>query len=123
MTLTGAQLKTVLEQQFSASTNDERPRLLGVSKGFSYSWDAAKPRGERINASSMKLNGMHIQSDLQYRVTANSFVAGGSEGYLMFPEGSERQVGMLDLEALVQFFATNSPYTPPSLGTRINRLN
>ena len=34
----------------------------------------------------------------------------GSEGYTVFREGTERQVGVLDLEALVQFFAANSPY-------------
>ena len=123
MTLTGAQIKAVLEQQFSASTNSERPRLLGVSKGFSYHWDASKPQGDRIIASSIRLNGMQVKSDLQYRVTANSFVAGGSEGYTSFREGTERQVGILDLEALLQFFAVNSPFPPPALGARLSRIN
>ena len=34
-----------------------RPRILQVSKGFAYSWDAAKPYGEHVEAGSMKLNG------------------------------------------------------------------
>lgn len=126
MTLSGAQIKTVLEQQFLASTSSERPRLLGVSKGFSYSWDASKPIGERIVQASMRLNGAHVEADLQYRVTANSFIAGGSEGYIAFRDGSERQVGVLDLEALVQFLAgvsSQAPYSPPSLGVRVVRLN
>ena len=123
MTLTGAQIKTVLEQQFLTATLGERPRLLGVSKGFSYSWDASKPRGERVVPGSMRLNGMLIRADLQYRVTANSFVAGGSEGYTEFREGTERQVSVLDLEALLQFLAAHSPYTPPQLGLRLIRVN
>ena len=119
MTLTGKQLKSLLEQQFNSS---DRARLLGVSKGFSYTWDNAKPRGEKIVPGSMKLNGVLIESSLQYRVAANSFLAGGSEGMGMFREGTERQVGMLDLEALVALISAGSPVTPPSVG-RITRIN
>ena len=119
MTLTGKQLKTLLEQQFNSS---DRARLLGVSKGFGYTWDNTKPRGEKIVSGSMKLNGVPIESSLQYRVAANSFLAGGSEGMGMFREGTERQVGMLDLEALVALISAGSPITPPSVG-RITRIN
>ena len=119
MTFTGKQLKYLLEQQF---TGGDRPRLLGVSKGFSYSWDNAKPQGEKIVAGSMKLNGVPLDPALQYRVAANSFLAGGSEGLGMFREGTERQVGILDLEALVALIASGSPYTPPPTG-RLKRLN
>lgn len=119
MTFTGKQLKSVLEQQFGSS---DRPRLLGVSQGFSYTWDNAKPRGEKIVPGSMKLNGVPIDDRLQYRVTANSFLAGGSEGMGMFREGTDRQVGMLDLEALVAMISASSQYTPPSVG-RLTRLN
>ena len=118
MNLTGSQLKALLEQQF----NGDRPRLMGVSSGFAYTWDAGKPRGEKVIAASMKLNGVAISPDLQYRVVANSFIAGGSEGMAIFREGTERQVGVLDLEALVAFLGANSPYTPPPLG-RIARVN
>ncbi len=118
MNLTGKQLKALLEQQFGA----DRPRLMGVSTGFSYSWDAAKPIGEKVVAASMKLNGMPIAAELQYRVVANSFIAGGSEGLSVFREGTERQVGVLDLEALVAYLGANSPYSPPAMG-RVSRLN
>ena len=119
MTFTGKQLKDLLEQQFNGG---DRARLLGVSKGFSYTWDSAKPRGEKIIAGSMKLNGVTVDPALQYRVTANSYLASGSEGMVIFLEGSERQVGMLDLEALVAMISADSPYTPPQVG-RLTRLN
>ena len=119
MTFTGKQLKNLLEQQFSSS---DRPRLLGVSKGFSYTWDNAKPRGEKIVPGSMKLNGVPLDPGLQYRVTANSFLAGGTEGLGLFREGTDRQVGVLDLEALVELISSTSPLTPPSVG-RLTRLN
>jgi 5'-nucleotidase len=119
MNLTGAQLKAALEQQFEA----ERPRLLGVSKGFSYSWDLTRPAGDRVIAESLQLNGTRIRPDLQYRVVANSFLASGSEGFTVFREGTDRQVSILDLEALVNYLSANSTFTPPPVGSRIKRLH
>ena len=119
MTFTGKQLKSLLEQQFRGT---DRPRLMGVSKGFTYTWDNAKPRGEKIVPGSMKLNGVPVGPALQYRVTANSYLASGSEGMVIFREGSDRQVGMLDVEALVALISSGSPVTPPSTG-RLVRLN
>jgi 5'-nucleotidase len=118
MNLTGRQLKALLEQQFG----EDRPRIMGVSAGFTYSWDSMRPRGDKVVPGSMKLGGVPISADLQYRVIANSFIAGGSEGMTVFREGTERQVGVLDLEALVGFLGANSPYSPPGVG-RITRLN
>ena len=40
LTLTGAQIKDMLEQQW---LDPARPRILQVSKGFSYAWDNAAP--------------------------------------------------------------------------------
>ena len=119
MTFTGKQLKNLLEQQFKGA---DRPRLMGVSKGFSYTWDQARAVGDKIVPGSMKLNGVAVDPALQYRVTANSFLAGGSEGMSVFLEGTDRQVGLLDLEALVALISAASPYTPPYVG-RLTRLN
>ena len=119
MTFTGKQLRDLLEQQFTSS---DRARLLGVSRGFGYTWDNARPRGKKVVPGSIKLNGVPIEPALQYRVTANSFLAGGSEGMSLFLEGTDRQVGMLDLEALVAMISAGSPYTPPLVG-RLTRLN
>ena len=51
ITLTGKQIKDMLEQQW---LDPKRPRILQVSKGFSYAWDGAKPDGERV------LRGTHV---------------------------------------------------------------
>ena len=50
MTLTGKQIKDMLEQQWR---DPKRPRILQVSKGFSYAWDSTKPDGERVIAERM----------------------------------------------------------------------
>ena len=69
------------------------------------------------------LNGIVITPDERYRVIANSFLAGGSEGFNVFPKGTDRIVGLLDVDALVNFLSAKSPYTPPPLGKRITRRN
>ena len=74
----------------------------------------------------MKLNGVVVQPDLQYRVAANSFMAGGSEGLVVMREGTERQVSVLDLEALTTFLTSSTisqPYVAPPTGLRIKRIN
>ena len=118
MTLTGAQIKEVLEQQFSG----DRYRILGVSRGFSYTWDDSRPKGDKVLADSMKLNGITVKPGEHYRVIANRFIAEGSEGFSAFLKGTDRRVGLLDIEALVNYLSSVSPYVPPPLG-RLTRLN
>src|SRR5581483_5632503 len=48
ITLTGAQIAELLEQQFPGHRNAQSyPRVLQVSKGFSYAWSASAPAGHR----------------------------------------------------------------------------
>ena len=59
--LTGAQLKQVLEQQYQPVPVRGPPMLaLGVSNGFTYTWDATQPQGSRVVPGSMMLNGTPI---------------------------------------------------------------
>jgi 5'-nucleotidase len=116
MNLTGAQIKEALEQQFTGAG------ILNVSKGFSYTWDNARTPGQKVLADTIKLNGVLIEADLQYRVVANAFLAAGSEGMGAFAKGTERQTGVLDLEALTAYLAQHAVYTPGPLA-RIKRLN
>ncbi|MBL8512774.1 MAG: 5'-nucleotidase C-terminal domain-containing protein [Betaproteobacteria bacterium] len=116
MNLTGAHIKEALEQQFKGAG------ILNISAGLTYTWDNARPDGQKILAETLKLHGAALQPDLQYRVVANAFLAAGSEGMGAFALGTERQVGVLDLEALVGFLASAGTYRPPAIG-RIKRLN
>lgn len=119
MTLTGAQIKAALEQQWLDPT---RPRVLQVSKGFSYTWDNAKPLGDRIIASSITLNGAAIDPSASYRVTVNNFLAVGGDGFTVLKEGTSQIFGIYDVDALYAYFQANSPVAPPTTG-RIVRLN
>jgi 5'-nucleotidase len=119
MTLSGAQLKQALEQQW---TDPNRPRFLQISDGFSYTWDASRAVGDRIIADSLKLKGAPIAPDTLLRVTVNNFLASGGDGFKIFTEGTERRFGNFDIDALETYFLKNSPIAPPPRD-RIQRLN
>ncbi|GAA4921571.1 ExeM/NucH family extracellular endonuclease [Actinoplanes utahensis] len=111
-TLKGSAIKNALEQQWQPK-DAARPYLhLGVSKGFTYSFDAGRPQGDRIIASSIKLNGVTIDPNGDYRVTTNSFLAGGGDN---FPALASKvdvvTTGENDLTMLVNYFAQNTPIT------------
>ncbi len=78
LSLTGAQILQVLEQQW---LNQARPRILQVSKGFAYTWDSAKPAGQRVVPGSVTLDGKPLEATATYRVTVNSFLADGGDGF------------------------------------------
>jgi 5'-nucleotidase len=111
LTLTGAQIKAMLEQQWRDPT---RPRVLPASNGFTYGWDPTKPDGERIVAASMKLNGAAIDPAASYRVTVNNYLALGGDGFTVLKQGLKPQFGVYDDEALFAYFQKNSPIAPPA---------
>ncbi|QPF86511.1 5'-nucleotidase C-terminal domain-containing protein [Bradyrhizobium genosp. L] len=119
MTLTGKQLKDVLEQQWA---DPKRPRALQVSKGFAYAWDNSKPDGARIIAARMSLDGKPIDPAASYRVTVNNYLADGGDGFTVFKAGTAQQFGAYDVDALYAYFKANSP-VGPTAGKRIERLN
>jgi 5'-nucleotidase len=119
MTLTGMQIKNMLEQQW---LDPKRPRILQVSKGFSYAWDDAKPSGDRIIADRISLNGQRIDPAASYRVTVNNFLAVGGDGFTVLKEGVAPQFGIYDVDALYGYFQANSPVSPGP-PDRIIRLN
>jgi 5'-nucleotidase len=119
LTLTGAQLKAALEQQW---TDEKRPRILQVSKGLSYTWDGTKPFGAHIDAASLKLGGTPIEPAKTYRVTINNYLALGGDGFTAFKDGTSAQFGAYDNDALFAWFEGHSPIAPAP-PVRIMRTN
>jgi 5'-nucleotidase len=111
-TLKGSAIKAALEEQWQPA-GAARPYLhLGVSKGFTYSFDASQPQGHRIIASSIKLNGVTIDPNGDYRVTTNSFLAGGGDNFpSLISKVGVVTTGDNDLTMLVNYFAKNTPIT------------
>ncbi|HEY8337255.1 MAG TPA: 5'-nucleotidase, partial [Tardiphaga sp.] len=108
-TLSGAQIKLALEQQW---LDPKRPRMLPVSKGFSYVWDDTRPFGSRVAAERILLNGQRVEPDKTYRVTINAYLAAGGDGFTALKDGAAQQVGVYDVDALYAYFKANSPVSP-----------
>lgn len=111
MTLSGAQLRAVLEEQWQPA-GASRPFLkLGVSSTFEYDYDPTKPAGERIG--TMLLNGVPVTADQEVRVVANSFLAAGGDNFFTLAQGTDRaDSGRIDLQAFVDYVGANTPISP-----------
>jgi 5'-nucleotidase len=112
-TMTGAQIKALLEQQFNSGTNTvASPRVLLPSRSLSYSYSLSAPAGSRI--SNMALNGTAMADGTSYRVTMNSFLATGGDNFTVFNQGTDTLGGDQDVDALEAYIKANSPLAPPS---------
>jgi 5'-nucleotidase len=121
MTLTGAHIDTLLEQQFDNPAIGER-RMLQVSNGFTYSWSASAATGNKVDPTSIKLNGVTIDPTATYRVTVNNFLADGGDNFAVLRNGIDRLGGDVDLDAVEKYFlAQGGPIAPPALN-RITML-
>jgi len=120
LTVTGAQLRALLERQFKA----DRPRVLSVSKGFSYryTYDRAT-KSAAVDGASMRLDGKVIDPARRYRITVNSFLADGGDGFAALREAPERTEGALDIDALVAFLGrTTSARAPLAAPLALHRV-
>jgi len=111
MSLTGAQIDTLLEQQFDNPLPGQM-RILQVSQGFTYTWSASAPTGNKVDIASIMINGVPIDPAGVYRVTVNSFLADGGDRFTVLTQGTDRLGGALDLDALIAYFAAFSPVPP-----------
>ncbi|MFF5006350.1 esterase-like activity of phytase family protein [Streptomyces phaeochromogenes] len=113
VSLTGAQIERILEEQFNDSGARAPTLVLGVSKGLTYAFSRSAPVGDRIDPASIKLNGEPLRPGATYRVTANTFLAAGGDGFTTFAEGTDTVGGGDDIAALTDYLTANSPASPP----------
>ena len=115
MDMTGAQLRAALEQQWMRKHADSQAEMLHPSRGFSYRWDAARPKGQRVVPGSVKLDGVALDDNKTYRVAANNFLAEGGDGFTAFAEAAnKRNTQMLDLDAFVRYLSSNDRAGKPA---------
>ena len=108
-TLTGAELKLVLEQ----GLDDNQPKqLLSVSSGFTYTYDQSRPAGSRIVA--MSLDGQPIDPAGSYRVTTNNFLANGGDSFAGLAGQRDAVISAAtDVEALEAWLQGSAPRAVP----------
>jgi 5'-nucleotidase len=117
MTLTGVQIKALLEAQQKPGAQE--PTVLQPSAGFAYTWRSDAPAGERVR--DMVLNGQPIEPETAYRVTVNSFLADGGDGFAGLTRGTARRGGGQDIDALIDYLKA-APERSPIAEPRIKRL-
>jgi 5'-nucleotidase len=127
MDLSGRQLLRLLEQQWE-SPQPAGGRVMAVSRGFSYSWDANQPEGapagsgQRVVPGSMKLNGEPIALGQSYRITVNNFMASGGDNFTVLTQGANVQAGEIDSVVAKLYFRVKGIVSAPPLD-RIARVN
>jgi 5'-nucleotidase len=112
MTLSGAQIDALLEQQFMGGIG-----VLQVSNGFSYARSQAAPAGAKV--SNITLNGVPLNPGGTYRVTVNSFLADGGDNYTVLRDGTDRVAGNVDTDAFENYLKANPNGIAPGPQNRI----
>jgi len=107
-TMTGDMIRRLLEQQFPGCGGQTTKRILQVSASFRYeqSPDAATC-ADRIGR--ILVGGVEMTPTDSFRVTMNSFLAAGGDGFTVFNEGTDALGGAQDIDALVAAFAAAEP--------------
>jgi 5'-nucleotidase / UDP-sugar diphosphatase len=100
--LTGAQLKAALEHGVRLMP-EASGALLHPSAGTSYRVDPSKPAGQRV--FDVIVAGEPLDLDKTYRLTFNSFTAGGGDAHevLKGATGYRYDTGLIDLDALTEY--------------------
>jgi 5'-nucleotidase len=122
MDLTGQQLLTALQQQFTG-VNAASPRILQISANVRWTADLSQTGAARVVASSITINGAPLDLAATYRVTMNNFLAGGGDGYEELANGTNLLVGDLDIDAFADYLTANSSPSSPIAPPPLNRIS
>jgi 5'-nucleotidase len=117
-TMTGAQIRALLEQQFVGCGGQTVKRILQISASLGYQQNAAATVcADHIGVITVA--GVPLNPNDSVRVTMNNFLATGGDGFTTFNEGTDVLGGAQDIDAFTDYLAANAAgVTPPTL-TRI----
>jgi 5'-nucleotidase len=113
--LSGAQFKTLLEQQWQTNPDGTVPsrayQQLGLSRNVNYTYDAARTTADRI--TSIRVNGALIDPARFYRIGIFSFLATGGDNFRVFKEGTgTKDSGLVDRDAWIRYLQERNPVSP-----------
>jgi 5'-nucleotidase len=132
LTLTGAQIHILLEEQFTGCNGSNAPaawlypasdtigqsfnRILQVSSGFAYAWKISGPACDKVDPATITINGAVVDPNASYRITVNNFLADGGDKFYVLAQGINRLGGAQDADALEAWFnnpaADSNPILP-----------
>lgn len=139
LTLTGEQLKTVLEQQFAGCRGQTRTRLLIPARSLRYQWSANAACDARIRNLALLADDGSVREHIvdaagrvlapqqRYRLTVNSYLAAGGDGFDTFLAAQDALGGGLDIDALAAYLGRFMPpgraaYAPDAAQGRPARI-
>ncbi|NLT29033.1 MAG: bifunctional metallophosphatase/5'-nucleotidase [Propionibacterium sp.] len=114
-TLTGAQFKQVLEEQWQPD-GASRPFLhLALSDNVQFTYDAERARNDRI--TSVIVDGEPLDPEAEYVIGTMSFLAAGGDRLFTLAEGTDVvDLGLLDMQELVEYVkAQSDPSGAPAI--------
>lgn len=121
VTLTGADFKEALEQQWKTNLNSQnsRPMLkLGISSNVRYTYDPNLPFGSRI--TSVTVNGQPLDPAKTYTVGSVTFLLAGGDSFDALTKGGPANVsGNLDRDKFNEYLGAHSGATPRSVKSSI----
>ncbi|QWW19189.1 bifunctional metallophosphatase/5'-nucleotidase [Schaalia sp. 19OD2882] len=114
VSITGANFKKALEQQWKTDLNSQnsRPLLkLGISSNVRYTYDPARPYGERI--TSIMINDEPLDPAKTYTVGSVTFLLEGGDSFDALTSGGPAKTnGNLDRDKFNEFLAAHSGAAP-----------
>lgn len=125
VTLTGAQVVELLEQQWQTDANGNRPSrpylALGLSDNVSWTAGTADPNAAPgDNVLSVTIDGEPIDPAAEYRVATFSFLATGGDNFRVFTQGTDpRDSGLVDRDAWIAYLQAGSPVSPSFARSRV----
>lgn len=118
MTLTGAQIDRMLEEQFcgiNSPANGGFFRVLLPSAGFHYTWDQSDAGtancdlANAVDPTGVTINGFPLNLGANYRITVNIFLSDGGDGFAVLKQGTDRLGGAVDTDAFEAYLQAAEP--------------
>jgi 5'-nucleotidase len=116
MTMTGDQIRRILEEQWQEPLP---PHNLMVS-GLVYSYDTARPAGSRV--TNVTVHGLPLDLNATYTVATDDFLATGGDSYTIFTEGKNVTFGQKDIDALTDYIGSLPQPVNRTVDGRIQRV-
>ena len=127
MDLKGADIWSLLQQQWSGSNAGSGTKFLQISNGLHYAWSGAGTT-QAVSAVSIKdpVSPAYVpvpnDASKVYRIVTNNFLSDGGDNFAAFKGGTGKYFGGLDIDAFANYLPkTVQPYAPLPLD-RITKL-
>jgi 5'-nucleotidase len=113
MDVTGADIWSLLGQQWSGSNAGSGTKFLQVSNGLHYTWSGL-PGAQAV--TGVTIGGVSVAKDstTPYRIVTNNFLSDGGDNFAAFKNGTDKYFGGLDIDGFAAYFSLPavSPYKP-----------